>query len=168
MRKNVFDEGIITTSHFRKLSKDAQLLYFHLSPDSVGIISDMLPILDSLDMPLNVAQELVVNNFLIDLGDGFYLQKHWHINNNLDYRRLYTRFADKIQHIFVKSNLSYTIHKSKANELYTQRYLDRVKRQMFFEKSESRFTKQQRKKEQEQKRLEEIADTEWLGDKDNE
>ncbi len=168
MRKNVFDEGIITTTHFRKLSKDAQLLYFHLSPDSVGIISDMLPMLDSLDIPISATQELVVNNFLIDLGEGFYLQKHWHINNNLDYRRLYTRFADKIQNIYVKSNLSYTIHKDKANELYTKRYLDKIKRQMFFERNESKLAKRERELDVKTRQLEEIANTEWLGDNDNE
>jgi len=160
MRKNVFDEGIIASSHFRSLSKDAQLLYFHLSPDMVGVINDMTRVLDSLGMSMATAQELVIKKFLIDLGESIYLQKHWHINNNLDSRRLSTRYAHKLQEVYVRSNLSYTLNKEKSDSRLTYQYLGRIKTQIFFK------GEQIHKADEEAETLNKIANIDWVGDDD--
>lgn len=123
MRKNVFDEGIITNSHFRSLSREAQLLYFHLSPDSMGLVANAITIIDSLGLTRNEMRELVARNFYIDLGDDIYLQKHWHINNNLDYRRLSTRFPEKMVGVFIKENRAYTLNEKEKDAKLTRIYL---------------------------------------------
>ena len=156
MRKNVFDEGIITNTHFRSLSREAQLVYFHLSPDYMGIVANITATLDSLGLSRNDFNELVAKNFYMDLGDDVYLQKHWHINNNLDYRRLSTRFPEKLKNIFVKKNRAYTTDKNEQDWKLTQMFIAKPLMKRNIDSDDSIF------EETDHAEITKIIKTEWI------
>ena len=123
MKKRVFDEAILNNSHFRSLSHEAKLLYLLATPDSMGLISDMTITLDALSLDKSFVAELVNGKFLIDLGEGLYLQKHWHINNRLDPNRLSSTYVERLKNVYVKKNMAYTLNKDEGNRRLTRLYI---------------------------------------------
>lgn len=82
--RRMFSTRVIQQDDFYDMSKDAQLLYFHLglAADDEGFVNNPRMILRSLDIDKTALDELTSNNFIIRF-DKCLAIVHWHINNTI-------------------------------------------------------------------------------------
>jgi len=107
----MFSMKIVDTDAFCEMPSSAQNLYFHIGMRAdddgfyAGIKGLMLKIHSSVD-DLNI---LLARRFLLDVGDGVYVVKHWKINNYLQKDRYEpTEYEEKKALLLEKKDGAYT------------------------------------------------------------
>ena len=110
-RRRMFSMKIVDTDAFCEMPSSAQNLYFHIGMRAdddgfyAGIKGLMLKIHSSVD-DLNI---LLARRFLLDVGDGVYVVKHWKINNYLQKDRYEpTEYEEKKALLLEKKDGAYT------------------------------------------------------------
>lgn len=114
--KRMFNRDIVESDAFTSMSPQAQALYLHLcmNADDDGFLNNAKRLTLSYDLTPKVLQELLDKRFLLDLGDGITVIKHWFINNALRKDRYNpTAYTEKRDLLTIKENGSYTDDKTK-------------------------------------------------------
>ena len=112
----MFAKTIVESDAFLSQSVKAQCLYLHLgmSADDDGILNNALSICRGLGFKKDVLDELIANRFLLDLGDGITVIKHWLINNRIQNdRRKPSVYQDKLQVLSIRDDKAYTLSDNK-------------------------------------------------------
>lgn len=109
--KRMFSREIVESDAFTSMSPQAQALYLHLcmNADDDGFLNNAKRLTLSYELTPKVLQELKDKRFLLDLGDGITVIKHWFINNTLrkdTYKP--TAYTEKKDLLAVKENGAYT------------------------------------------------------------
>ena len=114
--KRMISCDIVKNDNFIEMSKDARALYYQLQfeADDEGFIDNILSTIRMADCSKKDLDELLQKRFLLDLGDGIYVIKHWLIHNRIPNERIIeTKHLEKKTMLTVKENLSYTLKKYK-------------------------------------------------------
>lgn len=114
--RRMFAKTIVESDAFLSQSVKAQCLYLHLgmSADDDGILNNALSICRGLGFKKDVLDELIANRFLLDLGDGITVIKHWLINNRIQNdRRKPSVYQDKLQVLSIRDDKAYTLSDNK-------------------------------------------------------
>jgi len=120
--RRMFAKTIVESDAFLSQSVKAQCLYLHLgmSADDDGILNNALTICRSLGFKKDALDELIANRFLLDLGDGITIIKHWQINNRIQTdRHKPSVYQDKLQMLSIKDDKSYTMRTQDGHTLDT-------------------------------------------------
>lgn len=114
--RRMFASKIIESDAFLDLSPQAQMLYVHLcmEADDDGFLNNARSIKRATGCTDKELNELFQKRFLLDLGDGVTVIKHWKINNYIQKDRYKpTAYQEKYELLEVKPNGAYT-EKNKA------------------------------------------------------
>jgi len=117
--RRMFAKTIVESDAFMSLSLKAQNLYFQLGmeADDDGILNNALTICRSLGFRKDVLDELLSKRFLLDLGDGITVIKHWLINNRIQKDRYKESvYREKMQKLSIKCDRSYTDTDTKCTQ----------------------------------------------------
>lgn len=110
-RRRMFSVGIVTSDAFNGLPPEAQAMYFRLGmiADDDGVVASALSEARAAGIKSSFIDELVGARFLIALGDGLFLIKHWKINNAIPKDRYApTTYTEYMENIDLKENGAYT------------------------------------------------------------
>ena len=110
-RRRMFSVGIVTSDAFNDLSPEAQAMYFRLGmiADDDGVVASARSEARAAGIKSSFIDELVGARFLIALGDGLFLIKHWKINNSVPKDRYApTSYSEYMENIELKENGAYT------------------------------------------------------------
>ena len=109
--RRMFAKTIVESDAFTSMSAKAQCLYYRLGMDcdDDGVMNNAMSICRSLGFTKPVLQELLDKRFLLDLGDGVTVIKHWKINNYIQKDRYKpTIYQEQFTRLKVKNDGSYT------------------------------------------------------------
>lgn len=109
--RRMFSLKITNSDAFKMMSPAAQALYFHLgmAADDDGVANNALSIARSIGVDSAALDELLRLRFLLDVGDGVYVIKHWKINNYIQKDRYKpTTYPELLQKLTLKSDGIYT------------------------------------------------------------
>lgn len=107
----MFSDEVTNTDAFLDMPSGSQLLYFHLgmAADDDGFISSPKMIMRAMGASDDELKVLLAKKFLLDMGDGVCVVKHWRINNQIRKDRYTeTKYTDKKAMLFIRENGSYT------------------------------------------------------------
>lgn len=109
--RRMFAKSIVESDAFLGLSHAAQALYFHLSmqADDDGFINCTLSVMQAVNASQKEMDELAGKGFIMPMGDGIYVVKHWKINNIIQ-KDCYkpTTYTEKKSKLNCKCNGAYT------------------------------------------------------------
>lgn len=77
--RRMFSREVTDSDAFLELSRDAQLLWFHLGmvADDDGLTNSVKRVLRVCEVPMDAVEELERKGFLLDLGGGVKAIAHW-------------------------------------------------------------------------------------------
>jgi hypothetical protein len=118
----MFSQRIVESDAFYSLSFAAQALYMHLNmfADDDGVVHNPNKVIRSLCISENdwVGQltelknsfdRLIEKRFLLDLGNGIVVIKHWRMNNTIRKDRYNpSQYQEELSRLIIKDNGSYT------------------------------------------------------------
>lgn len=110
--RRMFAKTIVESDAFLSQSIKAQNLYYQLNmkADDDGMLNNANTICRSLGFKSDVLKELIKNRFLLDLGDGITVIKHWLINNRIQKDRYKpTVYQEKYKLLSIKEDKGYTL-----------------------------------------------------------
>lgn len=113
--RRMFSKSIINSDAFGAMSAKAQMLYIHLSmsADDEGFLNNAEMVRRTYECSKQDLQELYNRRFLLDLGDGITVIKHWRMNNYIPKDRIKpTQYRDKYELLEIKENGAYTERKN--------------------------------------------------------
>lgn len=116
--RRMFSKDVVESDDFYELSKEAQLLYFHLSmyADDDGFLKAKKKVSACLAIGDDAYKELILSGFVLDFGNGVTCIRHWNISNQLKKDRYKeTIFYDEMA-MTVLSNGVYYIRKDEPSE----------------------------------------------------
>ncbi len=106
--KRMFSLEIIDSDEFLRLTKPAQLLYFHLNmrADDDGFVRNPGTIRSLLNIRKTAYDELVTKNWLIEFKNGVVVVTHWNVHNNLrSDRHKPTLYQKELAHLQEKNGI---------------------------------------------------------------
>lgn len=109
--RRMFAKSIVESDAFLGMSHAAQALYFHLSmqADDDGFINCTLSVMQAVNASTKEMDELAGKGFIMQMGDGIYVVKHWKINNIIQKDRYKpTTYTEKKSKLNCKCNGAYT------------------------------------------------------------
>ena len=121
--KRMFSKEVVGSDAFAMMSASAQLLYFHLgmNADDDGVLATARQITKLYGLPQKALQELLNKRFLLDLGDGILVIKHWRMNNIVQKDRYKpTAYKEKLAQLRLNENGSYTDDVNKLDTVCIQ------------------------------------------------
>lgn len=107
----MFSDEVTNTDAFLDMPSGSQLLYFHLgmAADDDGFISSPKMIMRAMNASDDELKVLLGKKFLLDMGSGVCVVKHWRINNQIRKDRYTeTKYTDKKATLFIRENGAYT------------------------------------------------------------
>lgn len=113
----MFSLKIVDTDMFLDMSKDAQLLYFHLSmrADDEGFVSNPRKIMRMIGSSDDDIKLLVIKNFIIPFDSGICVIKDWKIHNYIQKDRFEdTQFLSEKESLIEDENGSYKLMDTKC------------------------------------------------------
>lgn len=120
-KRRMFSQQITDSDAFIDLPLSAQALYLHISmaADDDGFVNSAKKIQRSIGASESDLNELIEKRFLILLGNGIVVVKHWRINNSIRKDRYTpTQYQEEYKSLKVKDNNAYT---ERGNRLSTNR-----------------------------------------------
>lgn len=108
----MFAKTIVESDAFLSQSIKAQCLYYQINmkADDDGFLNNALTICKSLGFTKKVLDELIDNKFLLYLGEGITVVKHWLINNRIQKDRYHqTVYQDKYKLLSIREDKAYTL-----------------------------------------------------------
>lgn len=118
--RRMIAKTVVSSDPFLSQSIKAQCLYFQLNinADDDGFLNNALVICRSLGFNKSVLKELVDNKFLLDMGDGITVIKHWLINNRIQKDRYHpTIYQEKYNLLTIRDDKAYTLKNKNGTEL---------------------------------------------------
>lgn len=81
--RRMFSLSVVDTDVFLDLSKDAQLLYFHLGmrADDDGFVASPRRIVRMIDCNAQCLEELEEYGFILSFSTGVIVIRHWNVSN---------------------------------------------------------------------------------------
>lgn len=110
--RRMFAKTVVESDMFISMSIKAQNLYYQLNmkADDDGFLNNSLSICRSLGFTKKALDELIEKRFVLDLGDGITVIKHWLINNRIQKDRYKpTIYQEKYQLLSIKEDKGYTL-----------------------------------------------------------
>lgn len=112
MTRRMFSPDVVENDSFIDMSRDAQLLYFHLSmyADNEGFVGNPKTVIRTIGADKECLNELINFNFVILFDSGVVVITHWKKNNYLDEKRMKkTTFIDEKELLIVKNRCYYRV-----------------------------------------------------------
>lgn len=128
--RRMFAKTILESDAFTSMSSEAQILYVHLCmhADDDGFMNNARGVCRSLGFAKTKLDELFKKRFLLDMGDGITVIKHWKINNYIQKDRYKpTIYQEQFERLKVKNDNSYTDRIQDGYSLDTQVRLGKSK-----------------------------------------
>lgn len=128
--RRMFAKTILESDAFTSMSSEAQILYVHLCmhADDDGFMNNARGVCRSLGFTKPKLDELFKKRFLLDMGDGITVIKHWKINNYIQKDRYKpTIYQEQFERLKVKNDNSYTDRIQDGYSLDTQVRLGKSK-----------------------------------------
>lgn len=128
--RRMFAKTILESDAFTSMSSEAQILYVHLCmhADDDGFMNNARGVCKSLGFTKTKLDELFKKRFLLDMGDGITVIKHWKINNYIQKDRYKpTIYQEQFERLKVKNDNSYTDRIQDGYSLDTQVRLGKSK-----------------------------------------
>lgn len=120
----MFAKTVVGSDAFLGQSIKAQCLYYRLNmeADDDGLLNNALTICKGLGFTKKILDELISNRFLLDLGDGITVIKHWLINNRIQRDRYHpTVYQEKYELLSIKDDKAYTLLSKHGTDMDTKR-----------------------------------------------
>ncbi len=108
-KRRCFEIDIIESFNFRRLSKDAKILYFLLisHADDEGVVTNPDIALIISDTDENVINELIHTEFLLKVEDMLVI-KHWHRHNKIQPSKVVPSvYKNELSHLHLNSRKEY-------------------------------------------------------------
>lgn len=118
--RRMFAKNIVESDAFLGMSHAAQALYIHLSmqADDDGFINRTLSIIRAVNASQKDMDELVENGFVMPMGNGIYVIKHWKMNNYIQRDRYKpTAYTEEKSMLNLKRNGAYTYAAEEEEQL---------------------------------------------------
>jgi sulfur carrier protein ThiS len=115
--RRMFSKSITQSDAFLDMPLSSQALYFQLGmeADDDGFLNSPRRIQRLINASEDDLKLLTAKSFIIDMGDGVVVIKHWKMNNYIQKDRYKpTVYQDKIKQLFTKENGSYTLDKTQC------------------------------------------------------
>ena len=128
--RRMFAKTILESDAFTSMSSEAQILYVHLCmhADDDGFMNNARSVCKSLGFTKTKLDELFKKRFLLDMGNGITVIKHWKINNYIQKDRYKpTIYQEQFERLKVKNDNSYTDRIQDGYSLDTQVRLGKSK-----------------------------------------
>lgn len=128
--RRMFAKTILESDAFTSMSSEAQILYVHLCmhADDDGFMNNARGVCKSLGFTKTKLDELFKKRFLLDMGDGITVIKHWKINNYIQKDRYKpTIYQEQFERLKVKNDNAYTDRIQDGYSLDTQVRLGKSK-----------------------------------------
>jgi len=119
----MFSTKIINSDAFNGLSFAAQALYLRLAmeADDDGFLNCARTIARGMGVPDEDMQSLYDKRFLLDMGDGITVIKHWNINNHIRKdRKQDTQYSEEKERLTLKDNGAYSLVTAKCDTVVNQ------------------------------------------------
>lgn len=113
----MFSKSIIQSDAFLDMPLSSQALYFQLGmeADDDGFVNSPKRTQKLINANEDDLKLLLAKSFLIDMGDGIVVIKHWKMNNYIQKDRYRsTVYRDKIKLLYTKENGGYTLDKTQC------------------------------------------------------
>lgn len=110
-KRRMFSMKIVDTDAFCEMPTSAQNLYFHIGmrADDDGFYAGVRGLMAKIHSTADDLNILLARRFILSVGDGVYVIKHWKINNYIQKDRYEpTEYEDKKALILEKKDGSYT------------------------------------------------------------
>lgn len=110
--RRMFSKEVTDSDAFLELSRDAQLLWFHLGmvADDDGLTNSVKRVLKVCEVPMDAVEELERKGFLLDLGGGVKAIAHWKLNNYIQKDRYRpTNFKDALSRLELNEDKVYRV-----------------------------------------------------------
>lgn len=120
--RRMFSQTVVSSDAFLDLPLSSQALYFHLGmrADDDGFINNPRTIMRLTGANQNDLDLLIAKSFLLNMGDGIMVVKHWQANNYIQKDRYKpTEYKDKKRLLYVKDNRIYTLDPDKGRPVDT-------------------------------------------------
>lgn len=118
-KKRMFDPCVVRSDAFLDMPSTSQLLYFHLGmeADDDGVVANVGTVRRICGCSEDDLRILAAKRFVLLVGEGLILIKHWKMNNYIRSDRYQpTKYPDALSGVYVKANKAYTLDSSKAAE----------------------------------------------------
>jgi len=115
--RRMFSKSIIQSDAFLDMPLSSQALYFQLGmeADDDGFVNSPKRTQKLINANEDDLKLLLAKSFLIDMGDGIVVIKHWKMNNYIQKDRYRpTVYRDKIKLLYTKENGGYTLDKTQC------------------------------------------------------
>lgn len=110
--RRMFSREVTDSDAFLELSRDAQLLWFHLGmvADDDGLMNSVKRVSRVCGVPTDAVGELEREGFLLDLGGGVKAIAHWKLNNYIQKDRYRpTNFKDALSRLELNEDKVYRV-----------------------------------------------------------
>ena len=110
-KRRMFSMKIVDTDAFCEMPNSAQNLYFHIGmrADDDGFYAGVKGLMAKIHCSVDDLNILLAKRFLLSVGDGVFVIKHWKINNYIQKDRYEpTEYEEKKAFIKEKKDGSYT------------------------------------------------------------
>ena len=110
--RRMFSREVTDSDAFLELSRDAQLLWFHLGmvADDDGLMNSVKRVLRVCEVPMDAVEELERKGFLLDLDGGVKAIAHWKQNNYIQKDRYRpTNFKDALSRLELNEDKVYRV-----------------------------------------------------------
>ncbi len=118
----MFSLEVVDTDAFLEMPASTQALYFHLGmrADDDGFVSSPRKITTMVNCGQDDLKLLIAKEFIIPVGDGIIVIKHWKINNYIQKDRYTkTQYSNELEFLECDSNGAYSLAKSTETDTYT-------------------------------------------------
>lgn len=108
--KRMLDKSIICSDAFIGLSPLSQCLYIqiNMNADDDGFVNNILSLSRVVGCSKENVKELVDEKFILDMGKGIYVVKHWFINNTIRKDRYCpTKYQDLLATLYITADKKY-------------------------------------------------------------
>ena len=115
----MLDRSIICSDAFIELDPLSQCLYLHanMNADDDGFVNNLVAITRMVGCSKNNIAELIEQRFILDMGKGIYVIKHWHINNTVRKDRyIPTKYQDLYKLLYITPDKKYKLLAEKETE----------------------------------------------------
>lgn len=115
--RRMFSKSIVQSDAFLDMPLSSQALYFQLGmeADDDGFVNSPKRTQKLINANEDDLKLLLAKSFLIDMGDGIVVIKHWKMNNYIQKDRYRsTVYRDKIKLLYTKENGGYTLDKTQC------------------------------------------------------
>ena len=130
-KKRMFSLQIVDTDAFLDMPLSTQALYFHLSmrADDDGFVNNPKKIMKMVGSQDDDLKVLFGKRFVLDVGDGIIVIKHWRLNNYIRKDRYEeTKYLDEKKQLIIKKNGAYSeLGIPDDNQTDTQSSIDKVR-----------------------------------------